>query len=274
MNTSSLSPKAKWIKPMAKAGLIAKGSVYCLTGLMTLLALLSIGDSKTGDADKGGVFKMVHEQPLGKVLLAIIAVGLLCYAIWRIIMAIKNTEDKDDDAKGIGTRIVYLFSGLVYLSLFGIALRLVLHNKKSSGNSRQQLASELLDKPWGIWLVAIVAFGMVAVGIVQIYRAVSGKYKKYVQRAHFSNQSHQSLLIKAGMAGYIARGIVWLIVGWLFLKAAINSNAREAGDMGSAFQWLRDSAYGDILLAVVSLGLVCYGVFMFLRARYQPIHTS
>ena len=81
-------------------------------------------------------------------------------------------------------------------------------------------------------------------------------------------------MIKAGKFGYMARGVVWFLVGWLFIKAAMENNSQEAGGTGSAFQFLENSSYGSFLLGAVALGLICYGVFMFMRARYQPISTA
>ncbi|WP_207491739.1 DUF1206 domain-containing protein [Aridibaculum aurantiacum] len=262
-----------WIKTLARTGLVAKGVVYCLTAILTIMSALQMGNASSGDADKGGIFKMVHEQPLGKILLSIITVGLICYAVWRLVMAFKDTEDKGKDWKGLGQRAVYFFSGAVYLSISVIAGKLILNNTQSSGNSRQQLARELLDKPMGVWLAAAVAISMMGVGIYQVYRAASGKYKKYVKAGMHSNNNERTILIRSGQLGYTARGIVWLIVGWLFLKAATSANANEAGNTGKAFQWLQ-SSYGNILLFLVAAGLFCYGVFMFMRAKYQPIHTS
>ena len=80
-------------------------------------------------------------------------------------------------------------------------------------------------------------------------------------------------MIRAGKFGYMARGVVWLLIGYLFLKAAKNANPEEAGGTGSAFQFLEEASYGSFLLGAVALGLLCYGVFMFMRARYQPIST-
>jgi hypothetical protein len=273
MNTNFTAGKnPSWVKAFAKIGLISKGIVYCLTGLLTLLAAVKIGNTHSEDADKGGIFKFIYDQPVGKTALALIAAGLLCYAVWRFILAIKDTEHKGNDAKGLMSRFVYFFSGLMYLSISAIAIQIAFFHKSGTGNSRQKLAGELLQQPFGKWLAIAVAIGMVVVGIIQIHRSVSGKYKKYVQRSGDISHNAMSVLIKSGKAGYIARGIVWLIIGWLFFNAAIHANASEAGNSGNAFEWLQTSSYGNYLLAAVSLGLICYGIFMFVRARYQPIH--
>lgn len=261
-----------WIKRLAKTGLIAKGIVYILTGILTALAAMHNSRQDSQDADKGGIFKFIYDQPLGKVALLIIAAGLLCYASWRFVLCFKDTEHKGNHLKGLLQRAVYFFSGLVYLSISFLAVKIALFHQTVSGNSRQKLAGELLQKPLGKWLAAIVAIGMMVVGIGQLYRALSGKYKKYVQSGAHIHQAGMSLLVKSGKAGYISRGIVWMIIGWLFLKASLHSNAKEAGDTGNAFQWIQENSYGNLLLGAIALGLVCYGIFMFVRARYQPIH--
>ncbi len=81
-------------------------------------------------------------------------------------------------------------------------------------------------------------------------------------------------MIKAGKIGYVARGIVWIIIGYLFLKAAMQSNPSQAGGSGSAFSFLENSSYGSFLLGAVAVGLICYGIFMFMRARHQVINVS
>jgi hypothetical protein len=80
-------------------------------------------------------------------------------------------------------------------------------------------------------------------------------------------------MLRTGKIGYIARGIVWFVVAWLFLKSAYKASPDEAGDTGNVFQWLQHWQHGNLLMALVAAGLICYGLFMFARARYQPIHT-
>lgn len=274
MRISNYIPETKgWVKRLARFGLAAKGIVYLLSGLLALLGALSIGGQKGKAVDKSGVFSFVYEQPMGKVLLGVIAIGLLCYAVWRIIQGIKDTERKGSDLKGLAKRGSYIFRGLLYVFVAVYAARVVLYHATGSGDSNKKLAGELMDKPFGQVLVGIIAVIMFISGVVQLFNAFSGKYKKYVEQARHKGQI-TSLLIKSGRLGYAARGIVWFIIGWLFLKAAIEASPGQAGGSGDVFKWLQSWDHGDVLMAIVAAGLVCYGLFMFLRARYQPIHAG
>ncbi|WP_347158791.1 DUF1206 domain-containing protein [Pontibacter chitinilyticus] len=269
------SPPPEWVKNLARIGLIAKGVVYCLVGILAFMAAFELGGKSEKNAGKKGVFQFILEQPFGQVLLGIVAFGLFCYCIWRLIEAIKDTERKGNDAKGISVRLRYAFSGLVYGALAFYAAKLVLGSGGSSsgGGSRETLARQLLQQPFGQWLVGILAVGTALAGLYQIYLGLSDKYKKKVQEAGVAHE-HEALMIKAGKIGYVARGIVWLVIGYLFLKAALQANANQAGGSDSAFKWLESAWYGSYLLGAVALGLICYGVFMFMRAKYQVINGS
>lgn len=271
-NTHLPHPRPQWTENFARFGMAAKGVVYCLVGVLAFMAAFEINGNTASGAGKQGVFQFVLEQPFGKILLGIVALGLACYAIWRFIQAFMDSEQKGADAKGIGKRIGYAASGLIYGSLAFYAAQLVLGNGSNGGSdSRQTLAGKLLEQPFGQWLAGIVALGIMALGLYQIYKAITGKYLKNVRTASIRTDI-KDMLIKAGKVGYIARGIVWGIIGFLFLKAALHSDAQKAGGSSSAFQFLEQS-YGSVLLGAVALGLLCYGIFMFVRARYEVINT-
>ncbi|WP_187260534.1 DUF1206 domain-containing protein [Pontibacter beigongshangensis] len=269
------SPQPEWVVRFARVGLAAKGIVYCLVGLLAFMAAFELGGEGNQEAGKQDVFRFILEQPFGQALLALVAVGMACYAIWRLIQAIKDTDSKGTDTKGIGTRIGYAFSGLVYASFAFYAAKLVLGSGSSSQgeDSRQMLARELLAQPLGQWLAGAVALGIIGMGIYQFYRAFSGKYKKKIKESEIK-QEVKGTLIKAGRVGYFARGVVWLIIGYMFLRAALEANAKEAGGSQSAFQFLENSIYGSYLLGAVAVGLICYGIFMFVRARYEVIRST
>src|SRR5688572_23936883 len=98
-NVAAYVPSAPpaWIKRFAKTGLVTKGVVYCLIGVLAFMAAFNISGGRTQDASKQGIFQVILEQPFGKFLLGLVALGLLFYAIWRLIQAIKDTENKGHD---------------------------------------------------------------------------------------------------------------------------------------------------------------------------------
>lgn len=267
------SAPPEWVKNFAKVGLTAKGVVYCLVGIIAFMAAFELGGKSAQEAGKSGVFQFILEQPYGKWMLGLVALGLLCYAIWRIIQAVQNTEHENSDAKGGAKRLRYAFSGLVYGALAFLAAKMALGNGGGGGgNSRQSFVQELLQQPFGQWLVGILAVAIILTGLYQIYYALSEKYKEKVRGAGMKSDV-ESKMIKAGKLGYIARGVVWAVIGYLFLKAALQSDSQEAGGSSSAFAFLEQSSYGSFILGAVAIGLICYGIFMFMRAKYQPIYT-
>lgn len=267
------APPPEWVRNFAKIGLTAKGIVYCLVGTLAFMAAFEINGNSTEEASREGVLKLILQQPFGKVLLAIVALGLICYTIWRLIQGVRDTENNGSSAKGIAMRIRYIFSGLLYGSLAFLSAKMLFGSGSggsNSGSSQQTLASELLKQPFGQWLVGLVAIGIAAIGIYQIYYGLSEKYKKKVRGGGLKSDI-EAKMVRSGKLGYVARGIVWLVIGYLFLQAALKANPQEAGGNTSAFKFLEEASYGSIILGAVALGLICYGIFMFMRARFQPI---
>lgn len=254
-------------KPIAKVGLIAKGIVYCLLGLLVFMAAFNINGRSTGNTDKEGVFDFVLKQTGGQIMLGVIAMGLISYALWRFIQTFGDSEHKGSKPKGLASRTRYLFSGLVYGSLAIVAINMLFSNPTGSGDDQQSMARELLTKPFGQWLVGIGAAILFGVGIYQLYYGLSEKYRKHAEKV--GRSSNTKLLLLAGKVGYVARGIVWLVIAWLFFKAAIHANSAEAGDTSKAFGFMEDAAYGTYLLAAVGVGLFCYGAFNFIRVQYE-----
>ena len=257
-----------WITPVAQAGLIAKGIVYCLVGLMAFMAAFSLGGQSTKQADTTGALKFVEDLPAGKWLLMAVGIGLLCYALWRVVEAFTQNKYRDSNNKKVGNKLRLVLSAIGYLTLGIAAIRIATSSSQGSsgGNSNQETASDILSQPMGQWLLGLLALILAGVGVYQIYYAWSEKYKKHVSSIPGSGSQ---ILLKTGKVGYAARGIVWLIIAWMLLNAALHANASEAGDTSQAFGFLQDSSYGQLLLGVISAGFICYGVFCFIRARYE-----
>ena len=254
-------------KPIAQAGLIAAGLVYCLLGILMFMAAFRINGRNASNTDTEGVFDLVYRQTGGQIMLAIIALGLICYSLWRGIQAFADSEHKGRDMKGYGVRAGFFFSGLVYGSLAVVALNIVFSNTSADDASMEDVARELLNKPFGQWLTGIGATILLAIGIYQIWFGLTEQHRKLAQKV--GQSEHTKLMLSAGKIGFVARGIVWIIIAWFFFNAAIHANSAEAGDSSEAFRFVRNAAFGTYMLAAIGLGFFCFGSFNFIRARYE-----
>lgn len=190
------------------------------------MAAFNIGGQTTGKSD---TLKFLYEQPYGKILLGLLAFGLLGYVIWRSVQAIKDPENVGDDKKGIAQRIGYGASGIIYGALTFQAIKMLFQGGSSGGggNQNQEIVSQLLYKPFGQILVGIVAVVFIGKAIYQFYRAYSGNFTKKVKSSSL-NHEVKEIVRKTGVAGYTARGVVIAIIGYFFLRAAIEANPGEA----------------------------------------------
>ena len=258
---------ANWIENYARIGIAAKGVVYILIGVLAAMAVFSTSGGNNG---KNGAFRTLLEQPFGQVLLGLVIIGLLGYVGWRMIQAFMDPERNGGDTEGITKRTGFFISGLVYLFIAFSGLRLLLpslSNGSSSSGGRQLLVAKMLQQPYGQWFIGIAAAIIIGKGIYQLYKAYTGKFKNKIKK-HEMSKEEKSTFMRAGRLGYTARGIVLGIIGYFLLQAALQSDASEAQGTEGALNFLGTTG-GPYLMAAVAIGLACYGVFMFVKAKYR-----
>jgi len=258
-----------WIVPLARFGYAAKGVVYIIIGALAALAAFTGGGRKT---DSRGAFEEILSQSYGKLLLGAVAVGMAAYAIWRIVQAVKDTENEGSDAKGIARRIGYAAIGVIHIGLAYSAAQLIFG---SGGGSRGDAASKewtatLLAQPFGQWLVGAVGLGFIAFAVSQFYKAFTAKFREKLKTNEMDEKT-QTFATRSGQAGLSARGVVFGIIGVFLIQAALHSNAGEARGLSGALRALEQQSYGQWVLGVVALGLVAYGFYMLVQARYRRI---
>ena len=252
---------------MARLGFAAIGTVYVLMGLLSLLA--AIGLRHGARADKQETMQRLQDLPGGRLLLGLIAFGLLGYVLWRLTQAFLDTESKGSGATGLGTRLWYVVSGLFYGSLALYAGRLALLGRASKGgDTSQTLTAQVLGWPGGEWLVMLVGAVVIGVGLYQGYRAYSGRFQKDVNASRIP-AGQQQLVYRAGQVGFTARGVVLGLIGYFFVQAGQQSRAGAVGSTGEAFDLL--ATMGPVALGVVAAGLVAFGGFMLVQARYPVL---
>jgi hypothetical protein len=260
-----------WIEKLARFGFVAKGVVYVLLGILAVMAAIGQGSSK--QANRNGVLELIFEQPFGRILAILLVIGIIGYAIWRFIEAIKDPYHEGSDSKGIVKRIGYFVSGLVYTGFALSIIKLLAGSGSGSSNSRQTLTAKVLQMDAGPFLVILAGAIIIIVGFVQFYKAYKTKFTKHLNTQSLSS-NEKEWVTRIGRIGYAARGIVWLIIGYFVVRAGIESDASQVKSSQGVFSFLEQLSYGQWILLAVAIGVVAYGVFQFVKARYYQINLS
>jgi hypothetical protein len=258
-----------WVEWLARIGYVARGVLYIVVGILAVQVALGVGGETT---DKKGAIAVIGSQPFGKVLLILVAIGLAGYALWGLVRALLDPLKRGTDPKGIAQRIGYVVSALAYASLLFPTIAFI-RGGGSGGSSQasQDMTASLLSAPLGQWLVGIVGvIGMIG-GLGQMYLAVSADFKKDLKTDEMSS-TEVDIATKVGRFGSAARGVIFVLLGFFMVQAALQYNPQEAQGLDGALQTLAHQPYGPFLLGIVALGLVSFGIYSILCAWWIKIN--
>lgn len=255
-----------WIEPLARFGYAARGAVYAFIGMLAVQAAFWGGGQTTGPE---GAIQRIAEQ--SKLLLAVIGIGLAGYVIWRFVQAILDPENKGRGAKGLVQRGAMLASGVIYAGLALLAFRLMNGTGgTSTGEGSSQTTAEVLDLPFGRALVVLAGIAVIGSALWQLYEAYSKRFERRLKIGEMSSEERH-LAIRTGQLGLGARGVAFLITGWFLIQAALRYDPEKARGLAGALETLARQPFGPWLLGIVALGLVAYGAYSILQARYRRI---
>jgi hypothetical protein len=274
---------SKGLRLAARAGFAAKGVVYTLVGIIAILAAWGgsgasgpSGSSSGGSEAEGakGALEMLMRQPFGEVILGLVAAGLIFYALYRFFEAAADPDGQGSDAKGIAARAGAVISGASYGFLAYFAISLLLNLGASGGSGGQQGGAApgwfqaVMEQPFGIWLAAALGLAIMAVGAIQFYRAYTRQFEETLSPMTPGWAQDVSAF------GIVARGVIFLVIGGFAVIAAIQADPSQAVGLSGAMGEIRDTAWGDILFALVAAGLLAYAVYCFTEARFRIVRTE
>jgi len=252
------------LETLARVGLIAYGVVHLLIGWLTLQ--IAWGAS-AASADNSGALKTLAEQPFGKVLLWLVAAGMVALALWQASEAIWGYQHRTG-ADRVRKRISSGATALVYLALGVSAALVAVGSGSSSSQSEQQATSGVLAWPAGQFIVVLAGLVIIAVGVAGV---VKGARKSFAEEIDTSSMkpTARKVVAQLGQVGYIARGIALSVVGGLLGYAALTFDPQKAQGLDGAMRAILEQPFGRFLLTAVALGFIAFGLFAFLQSRYR-----
>ncbi len=258
----------RWASQLARLGYFSIGVVYILVAGLAVLSLFDLGGQYTGS---GGAARMVLAQPYGKVLLGMIAGGLLLYVGWRLAQGLFDVEGRGWQPWGLARRAGLVLSGLSYAGLAAVAIQRLIMGFGTVDDPKDDWTVQLMQLPGGRVLVGILGAVVVAVGCYQLYAAYSAGFTDYLDDDVYGAYVGGGIR-GLGRFGLASRGVVFGILGSFVVVAAWQSDPQEVHGLGEIFRLMLRQPYGKILLGVVAFGLLAFGFFMFAKARYRHVY--
>jgi hypothetical protein len=259
-----------WVQRLERFGFLIRGLIYIVIGLLALELAVGAGGAATNPTS---AIALIGHQPFGKLLLAVIAVGLAGYALWGFVRAIFDPLGRGTDTKGWIDRAGFLFSGISYAGLLVPTVLALLNMPGGSAQGNTAgLPAAWMTGPSGKGLV--IAFGLfwILAGVGQLAAASSAHFMRDLKTSTMSAQEIKTMTW-LGKIGYAARGIVFVLIGVIILQTAFAVGVRQGQGFDGALAALAHAPYGGILLGAVATGLILFGAFSALCAKWNKIGT-
>lgn len=246
-----------------RTGLVAYGVVHLLIGWLAVQ--LALGGHNE-DASAKGAMSELARQPFGAVLVWAVAVGLYLLVAWRVLEAAVGYREEEGAAR-VRKRAMAAAKGVLYAALAVTATRVAMGSGGSSGSSSDGLTAKVMDLPGGQWLVAAGGLAIIGYAGSYVWRGWTEKFAEHLDAEGTSGRSGSAYLL-LGKVGHIAKGAALGLVGGLFVAAGVTHEAGKSGGLDQGLQSLLRQPFGPVMLIAVGVGIGCYGLFCFVRARH------
>jgi hypothetical protein len=255
------------LKLLTRWGYVVRGVLY---GVMGLLALgLALGRAGHG-ADQRGALAVLVGSPFSRLVLVLLAAGLVAYALWGFVRAVYDPLHRGKDLPGLAARLGFAWSGFAYAALLLVILQLLFgatDPQTLHADSVQTTVARALAAPMGVFVTAIAGVIGIVAGLGQFVDAWRAPFMRDLKQAEMSG-AEEDWARWLGRYGLIARGTIFVATGWFILQAAVHHNATMAHGFGAAFDQIQREPFGNVVVAVLGLGFIALALHSLAYARW------
>lgn len=258
--TAQRAAGSGYLDKLARVGMVVYGVLHLLIGVIATQLAFGHG----GQADQSGAMATLADSTFGKVVLWAGAVGFAALTVWWLIEAVAGSRGADgsrklgDTVKAIGKAV--LFAALAFLSVrFAVGA--------GSGQGEESATATIFELPGGQFIVGAVGLVIAAIGVYHVYKGVTQSFLDDL-RSDAESGTSGTAITTLGTVGYPAKGVAIILVGILFVVAAVKHDPDDAGGLDEALKSLQEQPFGPWLLMAIAIGLAAFGIYCFARARY------
>jgi hypothetical protein len=265
-SSASRAADSKPLEYLARGGFVGYGVIHVLFAWLALQ--VAFGHS-SNESDQSGALSYVAQQPGGKFLLVIIAIGMVALALWQLFEAIVG-ESGPQTKQAIAERVLSGCRVVLYGYFAYLAIKVISGANASQAQRQKSTTSNVMSHAGGRWLVGIAGVVVVAVGIGLALNGLLKKFEEHLNTAQM-RPSVRKTVRRLGMAGYTAKGVAYAIVGILLVSAAVTYDPNKATGLDGALKTLAGHGWGVWLLVLIAVGILAFGVYCFFQARYRKV---
>lgn len=253
-----------WAVPVMRTGYAGRALVYLVVAGISIWAILHGGQAQ----GTSSAFAELETAPFGKVVLFAIFVGMAAYAIWRLVDAIWDLETYGSDGEGIVARLGMCVTGMIHLAI-GIGALILVFTAGGGGGGQSNIskaAEVVLGWPAGRWILGIIGIATIGAGLYYGKKAYKRDYRKHLMGNEVTRRWDGLLRL-----GVLSQGFVVGVIGFFILYAAWAYDSQSAGGLGEVFSWVSGQPHGQILVGLLSVGLLCFALFCAVNASYRIV---
>jgi hypothetical protein len=260
---------SRWMRGLARAGLLARGANYLLVG--SLAVQIALGSRGT-QADTTGALRTVAGHPGGIVVLWLLAAGFGGLALWRFAETLYGQAGPGGQA--VRKRLVSLVLAVLYGATCGVVVNFSLGvGGTSSDTESKSFTARLLAHSGGPVLVAGAGVAAAAVGVGVAIYGLRRAFATYLRTAQMSAAARKTVE-GLGVAGYLTRGVVFCIAGAFLIDAAVSFDPQKAQGLDGSLRKTAATPLGPWLLFAIALGLVIFGLYSWCEARWRMVEPG
>lgn len=264
-DTARHSESLQWA---VRGGLVGYGLMHLL---VAWVAVRLVMDAHAGAATGQGALAQLADGGLGRATLAAMTLGFAVLALWQLLAALVGYQERDGLSRHL-MRVSAAGRVVTYGYLTAACAGLALQGDAGRGRSPQSTTARLMALPAGPWLIAAIGVAAAVIGVaLAIFGWQEGFLEQLDEQARTGDRRGPIAVI--GRAGYLAKGLAFVVIGVLLVWVAWSHDPSKSGGLDEALRELLGGPLGTVAIIVVGVGIGCFGLYLFARARHLNRRT-